>query len=500
MFFIRNLLLCGAATAAAGVSAASVEIDADGMTKSVSAKAHARQQLMETEKDLKWKQAVLNGEADKLSAKQRKEGSLVQTASKKSKHTRSDDADEGDADAGATDETPTAADCALDADETNMVPEEAGKSSECPVVPVNTTYLCTTYPVAVTEVDEDLEGEGQARARCEGGNELGDDYHYHYSAAKDVCGGKFGGCDCCRTWMDDAMQTAVKTQLDHAVADHGECHDPPHFDKDGVAHESKKNTKAHCQADLHYDSDGNVATDYQWTWNEGKGTAGAKCGKDADCDCCRRHKHGMCVGGPSGFPPGSPNNVFETDKEKCEYGNKLGDGFVYTYNAHKGTKTAKCGKDATCDCCRQPETLFDDWGVAKNATSNSTAGGGHTRKAGKSKYKKKSKEETYSAADPRHYLSNTQLIYLFLLCGCCTCFAFIGVGGFMYYRSKQVDKMIAQNNMNPQESQPIMGVNGNYEGAGAGDGTGAGGVVGADGAQYTSAEWREWNEQQVKNA
>lgn len=483
MFSFRSaLLLLGlAVSVSAETVSRAVEVDADGNTKTVKARAH--QQLMETEKDLQWKQPVINGEEDRLGAAkriQRKEASLVQLAAGAK---RSDDEDDGD---DSDDATPSAADCALDAEDINSVPEDAGKSSECLVVPVNVTYVCTDYPATQFEVDEDLEGTEQAKARCEKGNEGESDYHYHYSSKKDVCGGRFGGCDCCRTWMNDAMQAAVTRQLEYALADHGECHDPPHH---ATKSKHAKNTKAHCEADLHYDADGNAVTDYQWTWNEGKGTAAAKCGKDADCDCCRRHKHGACVGGATGFPPGSPNNVFETDKEKCEYGNKLGDGFIYTYNEHKGTKTAKCGKDATCDCCRTPETLYDGWSTTNS--SNSTSHGGHKHHGGKSKYKKKEKEELYSSYDPRHYLSTSAFLNLLVCCGCCCCAGFCSIAVFMYFQMKKVQKQIDGD----QKPEADALLEENAEGA-EGEADGEQDGVGEDGNVYTSQEWRDWNAEQ----
>lgn len=52
------------------------------------------------------------------------------------------------------------------------------------------------------------------------------------------------------------------------------------------------------------------------------------------------------------FPPRT-EYIFASDEERCHHGNTLRDGFVYVYNAHRGTPRAQCGIHAACACCRK---------------------------------------------------------------------------------------------------------------------------------------------------
>ena len=52
----------------------------------------------------------------------------------------------------------------------------------------------------------------------------------------------------------------------------------------------------------------------------------------------------QCVG----WPPGGQG----TDEQRCTFGNTLGDGYLYVFNAGRGTSSAACGEAAHCFCCR----------------------------------------------------------------------------------------------------------------------------------------------------
>ncbi|CAK0842921.1 unnamed protein product [Prorocentrum cordatum] len=69
------------------------------------------------------------------------------------------------------------------------------------------------------------------------------------------------------------------------------------------------------------------------------------------------------------WPPEEGSNG--SPQRQCEHGNGLGNGYVYFWNARRGTPFAVCGQSANCDCCRKKVShvaFADSWRKAREGS------------------------------------------------------------------------------------------------------------------------------------